>query len=196
MNRDDLSDSLIHLTKGETFDEAVATFRKIISERRLLGGTGDIRGGYKCVCFSESPIATLSRIFANPQIHNFRYRPFGVIVTKLWLFDMGGRHVIYQPEKEFDLLPDQLKYRHVRHEPNRGIDFTWEREWRIRVDEISLDPNVCTLVVPNRQWEKMLRDEHNERDFQKALRRRWPGRISEFPWHFIALEDLGVKIME
>lgn len=196
MNRDDLSNSLIHLTKGETINEALTIFRKIISEKRLLGGTGDIRGRYKCVCFSESPIATLSRIFANSQVHNFRYRPYGVLVTKVWLFEAGGRPVIYQPEKEFDLLSDELKYRHVRYEPNRDIDFTWEREWRIRVDEISLNPNTCTLVVPNRQCEKVLRDEHNEKDFQLALRMRWPGRISEFPWHFIALEDLGVKLTE
>ncbi|GAG63688.1 unnamed protein product, partial [marine sediment metagenome] len=32
---------------------------------------------------------------------------------------------------EYDILPEELKYRHVRYELESDIDFTWEREWRL-----------------------------------------------------------------
>ena len=68
--RDDLSDKLVHLTKGVGEDpskhreEALKTLGKILKEKRLLGGTGFIKGSHKCVCFSEAPIGKLSHILA------------------------------------------------------------------------------------------------------------------------------------
>lgn len=41
-----------------------------------------------------------------------------------------------------------MRYRHVRYEPDRGIDHTWEREWRIRTDELILDPKQTLVVIP------------------------------------------------
>lgn len=61
-----------------------------------------------------------------------RYSAFGVVVSKTWLFNQGGRPVINQANEEYVQLPDSLKYRHVRYEPHRGIDHAWEREWRIQ----------------------------------------------------------------
>jgi len=97
MIRDDLSNNLIHFTKG-TDQEAADIFLKIISESRLLGGTGFIRGSYHCVCFTESPIGKLAHILANRRAYDFNYAPFGVMVDKLWLWTRGGRPVIYQSE--------------------------------------------------------------------------------------------------
>ena len=39
--------------------------------------------------------------------------------------------MIYQPEADFDLLPQELRWRHVRFEltGEQVVDFTWEREW-------------------------------------------------------------------
>src|SRR5712691_5760683 len=160
MIRGDLSKRLIHLTKGDNQDDAVSSFFRIIREGRLLGGSGFIRGGFSCVCFSEAPIAVLSQILANPSVHGIRYAPFGVMVSKEWLFQKGGRPVIYQAQDEYDLLPGALKYRHVRYEPDRGVDHTWEREWRIRTDELILDPDVTTFIVPTRQWVDKFKQEH------------------------------------
>ena len=78
-----------------------------------------------------------------------RYKPFGVMVSKSWLFERAGRPVIYQPESEFDLLHETQRFRHKEYDPP-SVDFTWEREWRIRTDALELDPGAVSLVVPNR----------------------------------------------
>lgn len=82
MIRDDLSDRLIHLTKGATEKEAAERFLSIVGQKTLFGGTGLIRGGYKCVCFSEAPISKLGAILAEPSIHGMPYAPFGVMLAK------------------------------------------------------------------------------------------------------------------
>lgn len=134
-------------------DNAPPVLYKILREGKLLGSSHWIRGGYKCICFTESPISELAALFSLSRIMSEtedrpRYEPFGIAVTKEWLFAQGGRPVIYQPESEFELLPDELKYRHVRFEPQKGIDHTWEREWRIKTEELKLDPKQTLVVVP------------------------------------------------
>lgn len=127
MIRDDLSSKLVHLTSGD-WDNAAVTFQQIVGERRLKGGTGGIKDNLQCVCFSEAPISKLSLILADRSRLDFRYAPFGVIVDKEWLFKQGGRPVIYQSEDEYKLLHRDQRYRHKQYEPDKDIDFTWERE--------------------------------------------------------------------
>jgi len=61
---------------------------------------------------------------------------------KSWVYDRGGRPVIYGPWSDFGILPEELRWRHVRYEPTgeQVIDFTWEREWRMRCDELPFSP--------------------------------------------------------
>ena len=198
--RDDLSTKLIHFTKGSN-KEAAGTFLKILSENRLLGGTGYIKGAYRCVCFTESPIGKLVHILANRETYHFNYAPFGVMVDKLWLWERGGRPVIYQSDEEFELLDHKQKYRHKIYEPDKDIDFTWEREWRIQTQELMLDPENTTIIVPNKIWVDQLLDEYMERIRLEVCGRAvltggWfaGSSVSRCPWHFIALEDLGIKI--
>jgi hypothetical protein len=166
--RGDLSNKLIHLVRGATSLAVKEKFASILASRELRGGTGFIKGGYTCVCFSEAPVGVLSQMLGNEDM---RYAPLGVIVGKVWLFERGGRPVIYQTDAEFDVLPEGLRYRHVRYEPHNGIDFTWEREWRIRAEVLPLDPDQTTIVVPERRW------------------------VHAFGggWHYLVLDDLGVK---
>jgi len=197
MIRGDLSNRLIHLTKGRTPEEASAAFSSILRDGRLRGGEGHIRGRHKCVCFSEAPLGTLTQILADPTVHGMRYAPLGVMVSKAWLFSRGRRPVIYQSEDEYETLPDSLRYRHVRYEPDRAIDHTWEREWRVLADELALDPDEATLVVPTRAWEdRFLQDyviSHRNAvlllDVVDSV-----SRMDKFPWHFVVLEDLGVTM--
>lgn len=182
MIRDDLSHLLIHLTKGVSPDqslaleESMAHFESIVSEQQLRGGTGYIRGGFKCVCFTEAPISKLSHILATTSVGGFKYAPYGVMVDKTWLYEKGGRPVIYGPGSEYDELPDLLKYRHVRFElsPKYKVDYSWEREWRIQTESLPISPSDVTLVVPNRR----------AKDLSVA---RFGGG-----WHYIVLSDLGV----
>ena len=197
MIRDDLSEKLIHLTRGATDKDAADAFLSIIKERKLRGGTGCIKGGFSCVCFSEAPVSKLAHILANPSAHGMRYRPFGVMVDKQWLFSKGGRPVIYQTDAEYELLHESQKFRHVRYEPNDGVDFTWEREWRMHGHELELDSQGATLVVPTRAWEKWSQDNHTAMLSRRALVTMGfigPRSVSDYPWHFIALQDLGVDV--
>jgi len=196
MIRDDVSNKLIHLTRGDTDQAAAERFISIVESRKLLGGTGCIKGGYQCVCFSEAPLSKLAFILANPMAHGMRYKPFGVMLDKSWLFERGGRPVIYQPDTDFGLLDDSQKYRHVRYE-HGTVDFSWEREWRVATAELEIDPSVATLVIPNRAWEKWALNQHTSMLSRRAMVLNGiigPKSITEFPWHFVVLEDLGVPI--
>lgn len=185
MIRDDLSNKLIHLTRGDNADDpqkateqAFERFHSIVTQMKLLGGNGYIKGGYRCVCFTEAPISKLSHILASGPSAGVRYAPFGVMVEKKWLYQKGGRPVIYGPDPDFAKLPEEMKYRHVRFwlGDKYEIDHTWEREWRIHTDKLILDPSQITLVVPDR-----------------AVKKVFTEQISS-EWHFIVLSDLGVGL--
>lgn len=118
------------------------------------------------------------------------------MIDKKWLYEHGGRPVIYQSDEEFDLLHEKHKYKHKIYDPIQGIDYTWEREWRIHTDELTLEPEQTTLIVPNRKYVEEFKDKHISGlktkgmilgDFAKYMMRK-------LEWHFIALEDLGVPI--
>lgn len=194
MIRDDLSDKLIHLTKGETKD-AASDLLKILTEGRLRGWPKSNTAKVPCICFCEAPISKLAHILATDGM---RYRPFGVMVEKRWLFERGGRPVIYQPDTEYNLLHDELKYRHVPYNPTaeKPIDTTWEREWRIQTDELRLDPDRTTVVVPNRDWEDYILTNYSKVsvNFDTWITNRIDlNTVVQSPkWHLIVLEDLGV----
>jgi len=127
--RFDISEKLIHFTGGESPDDAFARLRAIIRDGRLVAGNRMIRGGYRCVCFTEAPLAAFAPAFV--RLFPFtRYSQFGLMFEKKWIYECGGRPVIYQPDSDFHLLPEQLRWRHVRFEPigEQVVDFTWERE--------------------------------------------------------------------
>jgi len=195
MQRDDLSNKLIHFTKG-TDQESADIFLKIISESRLLGGKRFIKGGYTCVCFTESPVGKLAHILANRHLLNFDYAPFGVMVDKIWLWNKGGRPVIYQSDEEYELLHESQRYRHKRYEPDKGIDFTWEREWRVLASELPLEPEKTTLIVPNRSWEDWLIKKHTNSVQWSVMAAGSAGHfyVESYPWHFISLSDLGISL--
>ena len=170
--RADVSDKLVHFTgPRDDWNEANSRLRSIITERCIRGGTGMIRSGDRCVCFTEAPLLSLSNGLVNPSNYS-RYSPFGIIIEKSWLFDRGGRPVIYQPEAEYSALPEELRWRHVRYEPTgeSRIDFTWEREWRIKCDELQILPNEAAIVVPSDDWANALVHDHErEQDYQVEM---------------------------
>ncbi|RYY73302.1 MAG: hypothetical protein EOO52_18010 [Gammaproteobacteria bacterium] len=182
--RDDVSNKLVHLTKGIGEDpkkhreEAFRILEKILGEKTLKGGTGFIRGGHRCVCFSEAPITKLSHILATKENNrNFKYQPYGIMVEKKWLYQKNGRPVIYGPSDDYELLPDAMKHRHVCFSlEKQEVDYTWEREWRVKTEELTIEPADVTIVVPNR----IAKDSFFVAGYKD--------------WHYIVLSDLGVKI--
>jgi hypothetical protein len=91
---------------------------------------------------------------------------------KSWVYNRGGRPVIYQPDSDFSVLPEELRWRHVRFElsEEQVIDFTWEREWRIHCDELPFSQAEAVIVVPNSEWATVLRRRHDaEQDMDVEL---------------------------
>jgi hypothetical protein len=193
--RSDISNKLIHFTRGKTHDDAFATLWTIMNQGRLIGGNGMIRGGYSCVCFTEAPLPALSESFANPLSFT-RYSPFGVMFDKSWVFAHGGLPVIYQPDRDFNTLNEEARWRHVRYELDRKspIDFTWEREWRIHCKELVFTPSDAIIVVPDPIWvDQMLEMHKMEQDFRVELYSTVFSEdivetfVEEFPWRIITL---------
>lgn len=197
MGRADISDKLIHFTSGESYEDAYRNLCTIFSSGRLLGSRKKIKGGYSCVCFTEAPLQSLVSGLVNPSAYS-KYSPFGIIVEKVWLYKLGGRPVIYQSDEEFSSLPESLRWRHVRYEPHSipPIDFTWEREWRIQVEELEIISKTAGLVVPDRNWANQLLEDHDARQtwlieaysliMDSSIVQSWR---EDFAWRIIPLNE-------
>lgn len=192
--RDDLSSSLVHLTRGETKEESVKNFRSILKTEKLLGNSNDIRGGFKVVCFSETPISKLSINLAAPEKNGFRYAPFGILFPKDYIYKKGGRPVIYQSNDEYSTLGKAHQYRHVRYEPKKH-DYSWEREWRLQIKYLDIDFKVATIIVPTRSWVEHFSNQHGAQIAFMSDIIDCPMPIP-IKYHFVALEDLGIKYPE
>jgi hypothetical protein len=194
--RFDISDKVIHFTNGESKDDAFARLRAIIGERRLIGSSIMVRGGYRCVSFTEAPTGAFVDDFVR-QFPFKRYSQFGLMFPKSWVYDRGGRPVIYGPWSDFGILPEELRWRHVRYEPTgeQVIDFTWEREWRMRCDELPFSPAEAAIIVPNEEWASALRRTHDAQQdmvvelYAAAIERQIAELWREpFRWHIAPLQ--------
>lgn len=161
--RFDISYQLTHFTTGDSEEDAFTNLVNIINQRTIVGSGDKIRGGYPCVCFTEAPLDSLSGRFVNPTAYS-RYSPFGIIVDKRYLFDLGARPVIYGPSQDFTILPEELRWRYVKYDPTSDppTDFTWEREWRIQAEELRIGPEMAGVVMPAGEWGRRLVDAQNE----------------------------------
>lgn len=108
-----------------------------------------------------APLTAVAQGFSD-NFPSFRYAPFGLMFDKSLVFAAGGRPVIYQPECEFVGLPEEIRWRHVRYEPTtkHSVDFTWEREWRIRCEEFCFRTVDAVVLVPTGEWIDYLLDIH------------------------------------
>jgi len=136
-----------------TLESAYSVLLQILHEGRLIGTFNYIKSGENCVCFTEAPIVEFGSVFSLNKIASSkeerpRYEPYGVAVTKEWLFEQGGRPVIYDHPTACDKFPDDLKYRFIPYNPQEGIDCTYEREWRIKTDNLQLSPRNTLVIVP------------------------------------------------
>ncbi|MBI3582703.1 MAG: hypothetical protein HY096_01980 [Nitrospinae bacterium] len=130
--RRDISNLLFHFTR-KPFDQfikiklgqgtmgmsgsASAVLKKILYEGGLKG-TSNWSYGQTCICFSEAPIQEFNSIFSLVEIaaskeESPRYEPYGIGVSKKWLFAQGGRPVIYDHPDAFNSIPEDQRYRFV-----------------------------------------------------------------------------------
>jgi hypothetical protein len=163
--RRDLGDLLFHFTRGDPpVIQEVGNVRLNVSTtagNRLTSilRQGALRGsstwtyGLDTVCFTEAPIQEFNAIFELNSIASEnrlrpRYEPYGVAVTKAWLYSLGGRPVIYDSPTALEGFPRPLLYRFCPYDPTSGIDFTWEREWRVQTRLLQLEPAHTLVIVP------------------------------------------------
>ncbi len=153
-HRTDISMGLVHLTKGDRELSSLAVLMKILEEKTILGSTNKIVGGHPrgficgsdpVVCFQDVPLHSLSEnIFWEQQLHDktpeapIRYAPFGLRFDKRYVFRNGGRPVIYEDTNiAKNFLPENEYWRIVKLDLDSDdniVDWTHEREWRIKGD--------------------------------------------------------------
>ena len=153
-HRTDISMGLVHLTKRDSKHSPLGILMKILEEKTIKGSINKIVNGHQqgficgnnpAVCFQDVPLHSLSEnILWEQQLHRqapelpIRYSPFGLRFDKRYVFRNGGRPVIYEKTNVAkDFLPEDEYWRIVKldlENDDELIDWTHEREWRIKGD--------------------------------------------------------------
>nr|WP_320116504.1 hypothetical protein [uncultured Desulfuromonas sp.] len=181
-SRSDLSSRAVHLTRGAIVDgekvSALDILKKILTDKNIHGSStnsGFICGTKKAVCFQDAPLSSLCQnVFyeqnyreINPNA-KIRYNAIGIMFQKPYLYENGGRPVIYEKtEKAKEILPPDEWWRIVDFDLSNNenfIDWTHEREWRIPGD-FSFDYSKASILFPNkglyRNFVKWCKDQDN-----------------------------------
>ncbi|MFS7196198.1 hypothetical protein AB6866_01105 [Rahnella inusitata] len=158
----DYSDLVFHWIKTDyrgtdqntAYEGAFEIMLKIIDDGFLRSSGKDTLGGIESICFTESPKEVMKH-------QTSRYTPFGFSFKKEFLFSEGARHVIYQSKGEGLAMPKDMHWRHVTYDPSAkskredGINFTWEREWRLNCPELNILRSF-SVIVPNEDYVERL----------------------------------------
>ena len=145
LKRNDLSPYLFHYTKG---DDALEILKLIISEMKL-------KSKLDRVCFTEAPLTSSISLFKyfqsfQPTLNNPNFKPmfqpYGIGISRDFLFQKGARPLIYGTLEELKLIPDELQWRCLLLNFN-CYDFSWLREWRIHSEEFDFSTCKDEIIV-------------------------------------------------
>ncbi|EMR6448765.1 hypothetical protein WJU70_001006 [Enterobacter cloacae] len=156
--RADLCDTLIWWmkpTKEEGPLEGLCTILR--NERIEAEHPAYLHGSQACIAFSETPLIQAARLLLHAREAGINFAPYGIQFNRNQMYARGARQTIHQPADELNLLPDSQRYRHVTFDPEQGIDFTWKREWRLPANTLTLTPDNCHLILPDRTALRWLR---------------------------------------
>lgn len=137
--RADLSNYLIHFTKGKNDYDAFINLCSILQYSRI--DSNPIYGN-KLVCFTETPIEIIKKYgFVNETGFQV-YKYFGLMFEKSDLYEVGARPALYLEKESIKNVSNDIKWRCTPYNPKfnkkkyeKGtIDFYWEREWRLCED--------------------------------------------------------------
>ncbi len=159
----DYFEALTDTASGNPRD-GLATLAHIFSSGVLRGEGRMIRRRVPVVSFSENhPWEVLKSIRYRPALGRWNFEPYGIVVPKSKLVELGARPVIYGADDEFNLLPTELKpFFQFKGRYTRGnaasSDWTAEKEWRL-VGDLDLDSisDHVSLIVPTRNEAQRLR---------------------------------------
>jgi hypothetical protein len=138
---------LTHFTRASTAASAIDNLVAILRDGVIRGGRRMVRGGGEAVCLFDVPLGQLDRILA--RRNRRRYEPVGIAVERRYAFRMGARPVVYLPWREARAVIAPAEFWRVvnlEYDRNPPVDWTFEREWRLRGD-LPLDPSCCAALV-------------------------------------------------
>lgn len=167
INRADLSSTLIHFTKGKSEEEAFENLFSIIINECILASTKQ-----NVVCFTETPFDIICKYGFVNYTDFTNYNKFGLMFYKKDIYKFyDGRPVLYLEKKHFNILLNDLKWRHTLFEPSfkydefnkKGfVDFSWEREWRVKDDLCFNEYEIeYKIIVPNKDYKNKLDERLN-----------------------------------
>lgn len=164
-NRTDISAYLTHLTREQSNLEDVDVLIKILKERKLLGSgrNGFVKG--TAVCFQDAPLSGIAQNILHEENMRkdfggkVRYRGVGLMLPKPYVFNQGGRPVIYEDKEIASELFSNVNWRVVTmnfNGPENIVDWSHEREWRIEGDfEFDLS-KVYVIVSSDCEYKKFM----------------------------------------
>lgn len=163
--RSDLCTRLVHLTRGVEDEPkkktALRVLFEILDSRTLKGSStssGFIVGKTRAVCFQDAPLHAVGQNCWFEQKWRkqnawakTRYTPNGIMLPKQYVYDEGGRPVIYDSTQEAKkYLPQDQWWRIVNFDlsdKDNIIDWSHEREWRVPEDlEFNLEDVILLLT--------------------------------------------------
>lgn len=154
--RSDITSRVTHLTKRRGNRSALENLYKILDERILKASSSE---GYvmkdSAVCFQEVPLASLAENIKyetemRGESGKIRYEGFGIRFNKGILFGKGARPVLYGPKEDMKSRVAECEHWRVvtldLETADSIIDWTHEREWRIKGD-LEFDYSEIEVVV-------------------------------------------------
>ncbi len=109
---------------------ALATLRHIAGSGRLLASDRFIRGGFKVVSFSQSPIAEALKLMRWRRRYVYHsFEPYGVAISMRVAREMGIKPVFYGDDCDYELLGEEDR---PFYQSKGGETSDWipEMEWR------------------------------------------------------------------
>jgi hypothetical protein len=137
---------LTHFTRRSATGDALDNLASILRDGAIRPSLRMIPGGRAAVCLFDAPIAELGRVLT--PSNRRRYEPFGVALDKRYAFRLGARPAIYLPlaEAERIIAHEELwRVAAVDFDRDPPVDWTFEREWRIR-DKLPLTAAAVAIV--------------------------------------------------
>lgn len=158
-HRSDISLHITHLTKESVDLSVLQVLKKILTEKKITGSNqnGFVIGNSRAVCFQDIPLYGVCQNSFHEQVNRaelggvLRYRPIGLTFEKEYIFSKGARPVLYEQKNiAKEILPENEWWRIVNYDlsnQNAIIDWTHEREWRIKND-FEFDINEAIIIMP------------------------------------------------
>ena len=162
-SRNDMSSRLIHLTRGKNDDEAFENLWKILIDKKIKGSGSDgyVIGATKAVCLQELPLTAIveNLLYEDSLNDKIRYSPFGIRLSKPFVYKKGGRPVIYENSTLMkNYLPESEYWRIVNlnlTDKESCMDWTHEREWRVP-DKLRFSYGCIEVIVKNGKYYRKL----------------------------------------